>query len=183
MKQESGTPVITCCSVPVPAEQAQSECRECGQKARPVMRLTMESLLKAPELPRLADHSYYFCATPACTTVYFSIAANSYFYKSDLRVRVGVKETEDPVPVCYCFGFTEKMVLDEIHEEGYSTIPDKIRIGVKAGNCACEVMNPSGKCCLGAVTRVVLKGLDGQKRRPKVKELQPVRAPADGFAT
>jgi hypothetical protein len=25
---------------------------------------------------------------------------------------------------------------------------------VKQGNCACEVKNPSGKCCLGNVARV-----------------------------
>jgi hypothetical protein len=31
---------------------------------------------------------------------------------------------------------------------------------VKAGNCACEMKNPSGKCCLGDVTRTVRDGLN-----------------------
>jgi hypothetical protein len=30
---------------------------------------------------------------------------------------------------------------------------------VKAGNCACEVKNPSGKCCLGDVMRAAKDGL------------------------
>ena len=40
-------------------------------------------------------------------------------------------------------------------ETGRSTIAERIAAEVKAGNCACEVKNPSGKCCLGDVTRTV----------------------------
>ena len=69
-------------------------------------------------------------------------------------MRVGVKETADPIPVCYCFGFTRGDIHDEIAETGGSTIAERISAEVKAGNCACEVKNPSGKCCLGSVTRV-----------------------------
>ncbi|MBI3949387.1 MAG: (2Fe-2S)-binding protein [Acidobacteria bacterium] len=124
----------------------------------------MEHLLKEPALARLADYSYYFCAMPTCSVVYFSNEADSYFHRDDVKVRIGLKETEDPVLICSCFGFTEKMVLDEIRENGYSTIPDTIRAEIKAGNCVCEIKNPSGNCCLGAVTQVVLKGLNGYAR-------------------
>jgi hypothetical protein len=68
-------------------------------------------------------------------------------------VRVGAKETADPIPVCYCFGFTRKDIEDEIVETGRSTVADRIKTEVNAGNCACEVRNPSGKCCLGGVAR------------------------------
>lgn len=153
-----------CCSVPINDQRTPSQCRLCGQKGRTVRRLTIEHLLKEPALTRLADHSYYFCTTPTCAVVYFSNEANSYFYKRDVKVRVGLKETVDPVPICYCFGFTKKMVLDEIREMGYSTIPDTIRAEIKAGNCACEVKNPSGHCCLGTVMQVVLKGSNGHSQ-------------------
>ena len=33
------------------------------------------------------------------------------------------------------------------------TLAERIKAEVQAGNCACEVKNPSGKCCLGNVTR------------------------------
>lgn len=52
-----------------------------------------------------------------------------------MNVRVGLKETEDPVPICYCFGFPEKMVLDKIREKGYSTIIDTIRAETKLELC------------------------------------------------
>jgi hypothetical protein len=48
---------------------------------------------------------------------------------------------------------------DEITATGRSTIAERISAEVKAGNCACEVKNPSGKCCLGSVTRVTQDSL------------------------
>ncbi len=47
----------------------------------------------------------------------------------------------------------------EIRSTGKSTVAERITAEVKAGNCACEVKNPSGKCCLGDVTRAVRNGL------------------------
>jgi hypothetical protein len=81
------------------------------------------------------------------------------FRREDLLVRVGAKEKGDPIPVCYCFGFTRKDIRDEITETGHSTVAERITAEVKAGNCACEVKNPSGKCCLGDVTRIAKDGL------------------------
>lgn len=171
-----------CCSAPPAGEVTPFQCRVCGQKARRVKRSTMESLLEEVALARLEDHSYYFCATPACPIVYFSNEACSSFHKDDLKVRVGLKESQDPIPICYCFGFTEKMVLDEIRARGNSTIPDRIREEVKAGNCACEVKNPSGNCCLGVVTQVLVKGLNGRIRGVGAGAQEPVEtaSPACG---
>jgi hypothetical protein len=64
---------------------------------------------------------------------------------------VGAKETEDPIPVCYCFNVTERMIHEEVAQTGRSTASTRIRAEVKAGNCRCEVENPSGRCCLGEV--------------------------------
>ncbi|HEY6324505.1 MAG TPA: hypothetical protein VJA16_23410 [Thermoanaerobaculia bacterium] len=41
-----------------------------------------------------------------------------------------------------------------------------IRERVQAGDCACEVRNPTGRCCLGEVQRVV-RELSGERRRPR----------------
>ncbi len=144
-----------CCQVPIVVNSAH--CRLCGRKGQSVTRRTMEHLLVDSARARLEDHPYFFCATPTCPVVYFSNEADSYFYKGDVRVRVGVKETEDPVPICYCFGITEKMVRDEIAATGRTTIPDYIKAQIKSGRCACEIMNPSGRCCLGVVTGIALR--------------------------
>jgi hypothetical protein len=142
-----------CCKVPEPT--ADDRCRRCGEKGRRVLRETMASLLKPEALERLADVPYHFDRTPHCEVVYFSNETGSYFLKHDLTVRVGLKETEAPIPLCYCFGHTAESVRDEIVATGRSTVAERITTEVQAGNCACEVKNPSGRCCLGDVNRAV----------------------------
>jgi hypothetical protein len=78
---------------------------------------------------------------------------------ADVRVRVGLKETQDPVPICYCFGFTEAMARDEITATGKCTIPERISAEMKRGLCACEVRNPQGSCCFADVTAAVKRML------------------------
>ena len=64
----------------------------------------MESLLEPEALGRLLDEPYFFDRTPSCDVVYFSNEAQSYFRKDELSVRVGLKQTESPIALCYCFG-------------------------------------------------------------------------------
>ena len=84
--------------------------------------------------------------------VYFHPDGEQQLKKGDVRVRVGLKESEDPMPICYCFGFTEAMAREEIRATGKCTIPRRIAAEIKAGNCACEIRNPQGSCCLGNAT-------------------------------
>jgi hypothetical protein len=117
--------------------------------------LTVRSLVR--QLPLGMPHTeYYFCEAADCDVVYFAFDAQGpMFRRADLLVCVGSKETEGHIPVCYCFGFTREHIQKEITETGESTVPNRISAEVRAGNCACEVKNPSGKCCLGDVTRIV----------------------------
>lgn len=144
-----------CCKVAEPAEVADDRCQRCGEKGRRVLRETMESLLKPGSLERLADELYYFDRTPGCDVVYFSNEAGSYFEKDELKVRVGLKETGPPISLCYCFGHTAESVREEIVATGRSTVAERITAEVQAGNCSCEVKNPSGRCCLGDVNQAV----------------------------
>jgi hypothetical protein len=57
--------------------------------------------------------------------------------------------------VCYCFLYSRQDIEDELKVSGATTIFDRITAEVKAKNCACEVRSPSGKCCLGAVKKVI----------------------------
>jgi hypothetical protein len=146
-----------CCSVNGKSASAPAvmACLVNGARSKQVDMLTVRSLVRRLPLG-MANTQYYFCEAPQCDVVYFSSNPRApVFRRPDLLVRVGAKETEDPVPVCYCFGFTRKDIEEEVAQAGRSTIPERITAEVKAGNCACEVKNPSGKCCLGNVTRVV----------------------------
>jgi hypothetical protein len=134
---------------------AVDHCRRCGSKGRPVSRKTMQSLLLPEAVVRLEDGPYHFDASPDCDVVYFSNQTDSYFDKNALAVRVGIKEKEPPVPICYCFGHTADSAREEIVRTGRSTVAQRITQEIRAGRCACEVKNPSGSCCLGEVNRVV----------------------------
>src|SRR5712671_6540015 len=135
-----------------------------GARSKQVDILTVKSLVR--QLPLgMPNTQYYFCEAPGCDAVYFPLDAQApTFRRGDLIVRVGRKETADPIAVCYCFGFTRKDIQREIVKTGRSTILGRIMTEVKVGNCACEMKNPSGKCCLGDVTRTVKDRLDEKVR-------------------
>src|SRR5260370_1523644 len=124
-----------------------------GARSRQVDMLTVKSLVR--QLPLgMPDTQYYFCDSSDWAVVYFALDAEaSRFCREDLVVRVGAKETAHPIPICYCFGFSRQDIWDEIRSTGKSTVAKRITAEVEAGRCACEVKNPSGKCCLGGVPR------------------------------
>ena len=154
-----------CCKVPVGTNKGKALlCRQCGREGKPVGRITLQALLK-PEMLGVVNGSHYrFCETPDCPVVYYA-DDGTQFRKDQIRVRVGLKETEDPIPVCYCFGVTEQMIRDEVQRTGQSTASARIRAEVKVGNCRCEVENPSGRCCLGEVIRAEKRAASESKGR------------------
>ena len=148
-----------CCEFHPPKGTPENRlpCPRCGTPGKPVERITLGALLKPEARPRIpSGERFWFCASPVCEVVYFD-AGGAVFTKPDLSVRVGIKEPEDPKPLCYCFGFTEANILEDMKRNGRPTIPDVIKAQVKAGNCYCEITNPQGSCCLGNVTAAVQK--------------------------
>lgn len=132
-------------------------CPRCGAPGKPVARITLGALLKPEARRRIPPGDrLWFCASPACEVVYFD-SGGAVFAKPDLTVRVGIKEPDEPKPLCYCFGFTEAAILEDVKRHGRPTIPDAIKAQVKAGNCYCEVTNPQGSCCLGTIAAAVKK--------------------------
>lgn len=66
---------------------------------------------------------------------------------------ITVKASGDSIPLCYCFGFDESHLREEILKTGNTTVPERISNLIRDGLCACDVLNPSGNCCLGEVNR------------------------------
>jgi len=130
-----------------------------GARSKRVDTLTVKSLVR--KLPvGMPNTQYYFCDASDCEVVYFALDAEApRFRREDLLVRVGAKETADPIPICYCFGFTRQDIWGEIRSTGKSGVAGRITTEVEAGRCACEVKNPTGKCCLGEVARAAKYGL------------------------
>ncbi len=130
-------------------------CPMSGQVTRPVGRKTVESLVRAEILTTLRPQPYYFCDAPDCDTVYVSALGDHLIGKDMLTTRVGIKETEDPIPLCYCFGYDRRAVRDDIRRAGDTDIQKIITERVRAGECRCEETNPSGGCCLGSVAKAI----------------------------
>ena len=127
-----------------------------SQVTKPVGRQTVESLVTPEVMANLTPQPYYFCGAPDCDTVYVSALGDHLITKDQLTVRVGIKETEDPIPLCYCFNYDRKDVRDDIRLRGDTDIQKIITARVKAGECRCEVTNPSGGCCLGTVSKEIM---------------------------
>src|SRR5229473_8448704 len=119
-------------------------CQSCKNKGRPVSRKTILLMLKPELLERAMHGSYSFCSARDCSIVYFEDKGGHQFTVDDLRVRVGLKVNDDPIPLCYCFGLDEGHMRDEISATGKTTIPERISSLIREGLCACESRNPSG---------------------------------------
>jgi len=160
---------MNCCSTETSIPQSASEvngpvsgeaseslthgCTNCGAKSRPVSRKTVLLMLKPELLEQAMTGTYGFCSARDCPIVYFEDQASHRFTIDDLRGRVGLKVKEDPIPLCYCFGFDESHIRDEISRTGSTNIPERILAFIRQGLCACETRNPSGMCCLGEVNK------------------------------
>ena len=130
-------------------------CPECRSVGTRVDLITVKALLRPNALRHLEGKEYRFCPASDCEVVYFDSESGSRFRKADLLIRVGQKESEDPIPICYCFNFTIFDLGSDLATHGETNIPETIAEEIRAGHCACEVKNPEGSCCLGNVREAV----------------------------
>lgn len=147
-----------------------SSCPSCFAAGTAVERRTLLHHLRPDVFDRVGELEYRFCESPDCDTVYFSTDGEVAFETADMRQLVGIKATGDSrALVCYCFGFTIADLEAEIRAPRTPSTARRVRELVKARACACEVRNPSGRCCLGEIARVTQRlssernpGCDGQ---------------------
>ncbi len=95
-----------CCVIPHPGSPPASPMN--GEGTKPVGRKTVECLVRPEAKTALTPQPYYFCNAPDCHTVYVSALGDHLITKDMLTVRVRIKETEDPIPLCYCFGYDHR---------------------------------------------------------------------------
>jgi len=149
-----------CCTPVVTGNGAKSagaqtnRCPACGQKGKKVDSITLKAMLDV-SLLALRDVPYLFCRTPDCLVVYFATDGAQSFTKDQIRVLVHQKGSADDNVPCYCFRQSPATIRAEWLATGQSTVVEEINSGIQAGQCACEVRNPQGSCCLGNVSQVV----------------------------
>ncbi len=102
---------------------------------------------------RAADCLY--CRTQTCPIVYCSPDHGQTFTVDHVRERVYQKAPDaDDVWVCYCFRHTVGDVGGASPEARAAMLQD-IDTGINAGQCACDLRNPQGSCCLGNVRGLI----------------------------
>lgn len=142
----------SCCTLR--EDQAPSfsaACPECGHSGRSVAFETVAALTRV-RLPK--RQAFRLCREEACSTVYWG-SEGARLAVADLTVTPGFKNPGGKSLVCYCFLYDTADIERELAEQGDTTVPDRIRHEIEQGNCACEVRNPGGRCCLGDVNRAV----------------------------
>lgn len=128
----------------------------CGIRGHAVPGQTVKALL-AVSLRQLHTQTYWFCSAPNCPIVYFSSETPDRFTIADVREVVYQKALQDPTtPICYCFRHTVGDVSSNQSENLQAIIQD-ITQGIRDDQCACDLRNPQGSCCLGNVRRYLQK--------------------------
>ncbi|MEO0291033.1 MAG: hypothetical protein ABIN15_07360 [candidate division WOR-3 bacterium] len=136
-----------------------TNCPFCGKPGKKVNLKTLKSLLKVSLRRIFPSESYFFCETENCTIVYYN-SSGDVFKTEDVKVPVYQKESENPfVPVCYCFNHTLGEILFMVKEKREREIIDDINTGIKLNQCACDLRNPQGSCCLGNIYKIMKKSL------------------------
>lgn len=122
-------------------------CPACLVRAKDVGLSTLLHHVKAPLNQSLSDQRYFFCAQVDCETVYFTLDGLR-FNREQVREPVGQKTRDPQRTLCYCFDITADRVADEMRLAGTSRSKAFVVEQTKIKNCACDLRNPSGRCCL-----------------------------------
>ena len=145
-------------------EKEPGDCPECGTQGKPIDSITVKALINKT-LRLVSGDDYRFCKDPGCSVVYFANMSDQIFSTEDIRVAVYQKQPRTPdVEICYCFNHSVSEISRASADRREEIVAD-INEGIKAGQCACDIRNPQGSCCLGNV-RTFVKALEKEMEKP-----------------
>ena len=124
-----------------PATQA---CPQCNTACKSVEMPTLYHQVRFPENQGMISDTYYFCPTKDCSIGYFSIVGHRV-PKPQLRTHQDIQKDT----LCFCFDINAADYLTALSTNHAETIKNFVIKRTKLDECACEIRNPSGQCCLG----------------------------------
>ena len=130
-----------CCSKP--SKKPSQACPHCGIECKPVTMRTVYQQTRFPENQQLVTDSYYFCPSRHCSSAYFSSTGNS-IAKSLLITQQAIQNDM----LCYCFDISSACYRSALQTHTADAIKNFVIQRTKLAECACEIRNPSGQCCL-----------------------------------
>jgi len=150
---------------PPSVHRGAAPCPRCQRIGKAVSMLTIKHQVKPGFAASGKCGDFRFCASAECPVVYYSPGGATVLV-DEVRQPVTQKTRDNP-PLCYCFGYDDAMVREELHRTGGCTIAERVAAEVKAGHCACEVRNPQGSCCLGNIKASVTRATAARFPNPK----------------
>jgi hypothetical protein len=136
------------CCCPDKAANTKQICPECGIACKSVSMPTLYHQIRFPENQSLLPDNYYFCQSKTCSVGYFSNTGHS-IPKTWLRSYQAIQDDA----ICYCFNISNDQYLSALKAQRAEQIKDFVIQRTQAGECACEIRNPSGQCCLAKFKR------------------------------
>jgi len=128
-----------CCS----SSNTRQLCYECGSSCKSVSMSTLYHQVRSPENQSIVSDNYYFCSTKICLIAYFSNTGNT-IPKQYLRNYQSMQNNA----LCYCFDIDAEQYLSALKDQRAESIKAFVIQRTQTGECACEIRNPSGQCCL-----------------------------------
>jgi len=104
---------------------------------------TLYHQIRFPENQALVIDDYFFCPSIQCFTAYFSVSG-IIISKSLLRFQNEIQNNT----ICYCFDIDSDCYLSALQSNKAESIKKFVIQRTKLAECACEIRNPSGLCCL-----------------------------------
>lgn len=134
--------------------ERKEKCPLCNNEANKVSTQTLKALLKNETKETLTSlEGFHYCKTSPCKAVYFR--SDEILTQEDVSVSVGLKNSALVKNYCYCFGWTQNKIEDDIIKTRTSNAINDIKSKMSSIGCSCETKNPSGKCCMADVKELV----------------------------
>jgi hypothetical protein len=121
------------------------ECRECSSPGTAVPINLVRHQLRRPWEQDLEGKEFSFCETPGCRVIYFSVQGDVFGIDA-IRRPPAYKTGNGGDLLCFCFDASADAA---VQGEALYYIRERVR----KQECACNVLNPSGECCLGSIVR------------------------------
>jgi len=99
--------------------------------------------VKFPDILDIEANSYFFCTDKNCSIGYFS-EDGKIILKQQLHTYAELKRNK----LCYCFDINREQYRQALKDKTAIKIKEFVIQKTKAGDCACEIRNTSGQCCL-----------------------------------
>jgi len=130
------------------AKTERQNCPECGAACLSVSAQTLLHQLAFPDNQKEGEAEMFFCADASCSVGYFS--AEGVVPQSELR---GFRVDGEWL-LCYCFDISVAQYQRALQQGEAAAIKAFVVQQTKMAHCACEVCNPSGRCCLADFKRL-----------------------------